>query len=642
MSDEPKNIGPYEVVEQIAEGKMGDVYKATDKEKNRTVAVKVLPVDLAQDEERLERFHREAKAVSMLSHPNIVEIYEEGQDGDLVYFSMEYVPGQSLDKVMKRRRMTLPETFAILKKVALALQEAHEKEIVHRDLNPRNVLASEDLRVIKLTDFGISRSASMTAERGTLTATSMGMGTLHYMAPEQAVDSASVDGRADIYSLGVLFYEMLTGNVPIGKFNLPSRSNSEVPADLDTVVLKCLEADPDDRFQSVGALLRDVEMLEDRLRLGLMSELKGIGQGLKKPTSKIFAAGKIGVALATVVVLALVGGGIWLATQGDSKSETVPELRATDRSQERPPSSIAAVLDEIEPPDTGAEVTVAEGTDANQGDALESNAEEAAGEVIADGEVDTTNTDDGSTAEAQRLFASASAQAERGQIPGALGDIDRLQAQYPSSPLANEALFLRARIEESQESWDAAMTTYTEIGTRSSSTETRAKARYRFGRAALASETQTSQQLALGVFDEVARAYPESEYAAWSLAAKAAIEEAQKLRVESADYDKRVPAAFLTSLELVRRYPGSGAAERSYWLVGEEFEELKLWEQAADAYQQLATRFPTTELDAWWAAGQVLDRRLDRKQQAIEAYRRVPQTSPHYEDAQKRLNRLTK
>ena len=186
------------------------------------------------------------------------------------------------------------------------------------------------------------------------------------------------------------------------------------------------------------------------------------------------------------------------------------------------------------------------------------------------------------------------------------------------------------------------MATYTDIGTRYSDVENRAKARYRFGRAALSSETATSQQMALGVFDEVARAYPSSEYASWSLAAKAAIEEAQKTRVDSATYGKKVPVAFLTALEIIERYPGSGAAERAYWIAGNEFEELKRWEQAADSYQQLGTRFPQTELAAWWKAAQVLDRRLDRKQQAVDAYRRVPQSSQHYEDAQKRINRLTR
>jgi hypothetical protein len=170
----------------------------------------------------------------------------------------------------------------------------------------------------------------------------------------------------------------------------------------------------------------------------------------------------------------------------------------------------------------------------------------------------------------------------------------------------------------------------------------RAKARYRFGRAALESGLPNRNLLALGVFDEIPRAFPETEYAPLALSAKAAIEEAESSQFDSPEFGRKVPSSFLTSLAIVERYPTSPAAERAFWTVGGELESLKLWDRAADAYWQLATRFPATRLDAWWKAGQILDRRLDDRQRAIEAYGRVPSGSEHADDARKRIARLSK
>ena len=650
MSDAPKTIGQYEVLELIAKGSTGQVYKAFDASSKQSVAIKVLPRELAGDDESLERFHREAESVSMIQHPNVVRVLDRGQDGDLVYFVMEYVPGTSLDKILKRRRLSLPEVFQIFKGVAEGLQAAHAKDIVHRDLNPGNILVSEDLSVVKLADFGISRSASLSRQRGTITSTSMSMGTLHYIAPEQAADMASADARADIYSIGVLLYEMLTGNVPIGRFSLPSRDNSEVPAEVDSLVLKCLEGDPTDRYTSVRALLGEIEHLEDRLRLSLVSELRGIGRTFRHPTTQILKHGrKLLAGIVGVLVVGLIGYAAWSRMSPDPVEPIV--VAATERPARTPEPPLETALDQIvPPPQDGAAAAedareTGENTTANAAD--DPPGEETQGDPEPPPAESATNAGGtGATRptgnEARRLLGLAQAKARDGLLDQSLGDIDSLIATYPNSPQAPEALFLRARIEEAEKRYEDALGTYTKIGALSSEAEARAKARYRFGRVALASDLPNGKQLAMGVFDEVARAYPRTEYAPLALASKAALEDAANVRVTSEEFGRRVPAAFLTSIQIIEGYPDSPAAERAFWIAATEYEDRKLWDRAVDAFWQLGTRFSDTELDAWWKAGQILDRRVDDAERAVLAYQRVPETSSHAEDARKRISKLTR
>ena len=222
--------------------------------------------------------------MALLNHPNVVQIIDKDREDDLLYFVMEYVPGTSLDAVMGQRRLSLHEVFRVAKGICRGLEAAHRQNIIHRDLNPRNVLVSEDLTVVKLADFGISRVEEISRQQGTLSTSEISLGSLHYMSPEQATNMVEADHRTDIYSFGVTLYEMLTGRVPIGRFSLPSQVNNEVPSDIDPLVLKCLEVDSADRYATVTRVLADLNRLEDRLKLGLVHELKGISQ----QTSKIF------------------------------------------------------------------------------------------------------------------------------------------------------------------------------------------------------------------------------------------------------------------------------------------------------------------------------------------------------------------
>ncbi len=236
-----------DILELIGQGGMGAVYRARQKALDRIVALKVLPPEVGRDPAFAERFSREARALARLTHPNIVMIFDFGQSEGFFYFLMEYVDGVNLRQSLRAGRLTPPQALAIVPQICEALQYAHDEAIVHRDIKPENVLLDKRGNV-KIADFGLAKLLGRPDGNLTLTGTGQVMGTPHYMAPEQLEKPLEVDHRADIYSLGVVFYELLTGELPLGRFAPPSEK-SNVSADLDQVVLRTLEKEPNLRYQ---------------------------------------------------------------------------------------------------------------------------------------------------------------------------------------------------------------------------------------------------------------------------------------------------------------------------------------------------------------------------------------------------------
>jgi tRNA A-37 threonylcarbamoyl transferase component Bud32 len=248
-----------EILELIGQGGMGAVYKARQTRLERLVALKVLPPESGRDPAFAERFAREARALARLSHPHIVAIYEFGETAGLYYFVMEFVDGLNLRQLLQAGRLQPQEALALIPQVCEALQYAHEEGIVHRDIKPENVLLDRKGRV-KIADFGLAKLLGGARAEFTLTGSHQVMGTLDYMAPEQRQRPLETDHRADIYSLGVLFYEMLTGELPLGRFAPPSQK-AAVDARLDEVVLRALESDPERRYQHASDVKTDVESI---------------------------------------------------------------------------------------------------------------------------------------------------------------------------------------------------------------------------------------------------------------------------------------------------------------------------------------------------------------------------------------------
>lgn len=246
-----------ELQEQIGVGGMGVVWKARQKNLDRPVALKLLNRNLTGDPSFVERFLREARALGRLNHPAIISVYDFGQRDEVCYFLMEYVDGASLRQIVQAGELTPEEALTIVPQICDALQYAHNAGIVHRDIKPENILIDGEGRV-KIADFGLAKLIRSDSPDLALTGTRQVMGTPLYMAPEQVERPAEVDHRADIYSLGVVIYEMLTGELPLGRFDPPS-SKVQIDVRLDDVVLRTLEKEPERRYQHVSEVKSSVE-----------------------------------------------------------------------------------------------------------------------------------------------------------------------------------------------------------------------------------------------------------------------------------------------------------------------------------------------------------------------------------------------
>ncbi|MBE6957985.1 MAG: Stk1 family PASTA domain-containing Ser/Thr kinase [Ruminococcaceae bacterium] len=257
----------YEILEKIGTGGMAVVYKARCRRLNRLVAIKILRAEFIQDEEFRSRFHAESRAVAMLSHPNIVSVYDVSTTNEADYIVMELIDGITLKQYMEKKgTVNWKETLHFAIQIAKALEHAHSRGIIHRDIKPHNVMVLKNGSV-KVTDFGIARVMN---ESNTLTKEALG--SVHYLSPEQA-KGGRVDIRSDIYSLGVVMYEMATGRPPYdgetpvavaiqhinGKATLPSAINPHIPGGLEQIIVRCMSQQPADRFPSASALLTDLD-----------------------------------------------------------------------------------------------------------------------------------------------------------------------------------------------------------------------------------------------------------------------------------------------------------------------------------------------------------------------------------------------
>ena len=280
------HLGRYEIRSQLGAGGMGEVYLAQDMRLERAVALKILPGEVASDQQRMQRFIQEAKAASALNHPNIITIHEVEQIDSIHLIATEFINGETLRVRMARGRVTISEALDVAFQVASALAAAHEAGIIHRDIKPENIMLRRDA-IVKVLDFGLAklterRSLTIDAEAATRalvnTAPGMVMGTAHYMSPEQA-RGIEVDARTDIWSLGVLLYEMVAGRAPFaGETAIDviasimktepaplTRYAPEIPAELQRIVAKTLDKEREDRYQGIKDLLVDLRRLKKRL-----------------------------------------------------------------------------------------------------------------------------------------------------------------------------------------------------------------------------------------------------------------------------------------------------------------------------------------------------------------------------------------
>ena len=257
----------YEIIRSIGEGGMANVYLGYDEILDRNVAIKILRGDLSNDEKFVRRFQREALSASSLSHPNIVEMYDVGEDNGLYYIIMEYVEGKTLKQLLKKRgSLTLSEAIDIMVQLTDGMAHAHDSYIIHRDLKPQNIMIQDDGQ-IKITDFGIAMALNSTQ----LTQTNSVMGSVHYLPPEQASGKGSTT-KSDIYSMGIIFYELLTGKLPFKGENaveialkqmrdpIPSlkEDNPNIPQSIENIILKATAKNPKNRYEDAKSMHDDL------------------------------------------------------------------------------------------------------------------------------------------------------------------------------------------------------------------------------------------------------------------------------------------------------------------------------------------------------------------------------------------------
>ncbi len=304
-------VGSYEIVALLGAGGMGEVYRAKDPKLGREVALKVLPESVAADPGRLARFQREARLVAALTHPNVVTIYSIEEAGGLSFLTMELVEGQSLDRLLTPGGLPLMRVLDLAIPLADALVAAHDRGIVHRDLKPANVMVTREGR-LKVLDFGLARFDEAGGRAGSAMAgtqmptvatpvstAGMVVGTIPYMAPEQ-VRGDAVDARADLFSFGILLYELTTGRRPFGGSSAAEVSSAilrdppppvadvrgDVPRDLDRVIVRCLEKDVEHRFQTARDVRNELEMLKREVASGTSSPPRTSSPAAKPAAAK--------------------------------------------------------------------------------------------------------------------------------------------------------------------------------------------------------------------------------------------------------------------------------------------------------------------------------------------------------------------
>ena len=356
----------YEILKSIGEGGMANVYLANDTILDRKVAIKVLRGDLSSDDKFIRRFQREALSVSNLSHPNIVEVYDVGEEDGNYYIVMEYIEGKTLKQLLKKREsLTLTEVIDIMTQLTDGIAHAHESYIIHRDIKPQNIMILDN-GMVKITDFGIAMALNATQ----LTQTNSVMGSVHYLPPEQA-NGKSATVKGDIYSLGIMMFELLTGSVPFKgdnaveialkhmKEKMPSirKINPTIPQSVENIIIKATAKNPKNRYESVHDMHEDLltcmekenekkvvfEYPENDLDDTKVVPVKKVKKQIEKPEitetnendiendDDFFESPKrkntlIIILICILLFLMIAGGVFWLSTTKEVKDVTVPNI----------------------------------------------------------------------------------------------------------------------------------------------------------------------------------------------------------------------------------------------------------------------------------------------------------------------------
>lgn len=352
-------IPGYRLEKLVGKGGMGEVHQATQLSLGRTVAVKLLNQELAKDDQFVARFEKEGAALATLRHPNIVSIVDKGKTDSTYYLVMEFVDGPSLREVMRSPLLDAAQSLRMMLQICRAIEYAHGRGVIHRDLKPENILFDEQAGgIAKVTDFGLAGFDERAAVRPleNLTQTNVAMGTASYMAPEQQVDARSADHRADIYSLGILLYELLTGDLPMGKFDPPSVKKPALDKRLDDIVSRCLKPNPKERYQNLNEMLQQLEPLVPMTSMLGTVQMSPMRRALRKAREAAQTLGRMVEIAVVLAAVAIVGAAFLRSAVKDKRVPAGQELNTEFNS--RWPLTTAGRIDHQE-----QVVTLGEGPD---------------------------------------------------------------------------------------------------------------------------------------------------------------------------------------------------------------------------------------------------------------------------------------
>jgi TolA-binding protein len=691
----------YRILDRIGAGGMGVVHRAEDLRLGRHVALKFLPDSPTRTADAVQRFRREARTASALNHPHICTIYEIDEHDGHLYIAMELLEGETLDRYVARSRPHAAHVVDLALQIADALDTAHGKGVVHRDIKPANIFVTER-RQVKVLDFGLAKP--LARDEGPLsptadtvlgdhvhpTAVGTAMGTVAYMSPEQA-RGESLDHRSDLFSFGIVLYEMATGQPTFGGATTavvfdgilnrdpvpPSVVNPEVPDELERVIMKALEKDRDLRYQTAADLRADLQRLRRATESGRVPITSGpaavgrvsaptpiapaatpAGQPGPKTRQSVAAAPLIAIA---VVIAAIAGamvlvkvkmsgsGGTAQASVSDvaesaNAAEPASVEAASEGDQPPPPEAPATAMPSPATPRAAQAATPAPTTavrrTAPAGARRDDPAPAPAANAEAPEPVAAVASPPSADAEIGTAVRVAGAKADTRLYDQALGDLRDVISRYPGNPALGDAYFLVGDVLEKQSQPQEATAAFVDFVERFGAHPRVSEARYRMARLLTTMDRGRRELDARAIFGEVAASDPGGAWTVRALEAKAAIEERRKLKEQDALLGVEVPAALVSYREIAHRAAGTPNALAAYRKLADLYEELRRYDLAASALTALATQSTSGADEVWFRLGELYDRRLKDPANARDAYLQVPQTSRRYRDAQQRAERL--
>ncbi len=606
---------------------MATVYQAIQPSLDRPVAIKVLNLKLARNSELIARFERESTTVAKLSHPNIIQVIDRGEERGHYYIVMEYVDGHGLDDLIRSGRIPIYQVVGIAIQVARAIEHAHSRGVIHRDIKPANVLIAGDTGTVKVTDFGIAHLAEQRISDHTLTQAQISMGTVEYMSPEQRRDARRVDARSDIFSFGVLLYEMVAGRPPVGRFRELHEIRDDTPPQLSRIVVRCLQEDPAERYPSFTELLGDLQKLSEKEIVyrealakaahSVMKVPRKAKTAISKRTTRLFglhgagrrpllwAFGGAAVVLLVVLLIRLPGRDL-----APSASRVAPR---PDAASSQVPS--AGVDEEPEPSSPGEKADAgnprAERLD--YGDALED-----ADQQMAAGGYDA-------------------ALALLRQLRGQAQQDDRSQE-------AAEAQWRIATIHEMREDVSAAATAYAFYADTFTG-EGRKHMPEALFKAGLYKARDWDPAAGLGYFRRLRQEFGSHELAPEALFHEARLMEEQIEPPSGGDEAHWRQVATLYR-KLLDECPENLQREEVHWRLAQLYvhkREIRSHRQAIAALEAMAAEFPKSKREPLFTAAEIARIDLDDRELArrlYEAFIRTQPESPGVRDARWRLERL--